>query len=102
RMRDQLSTLPEGSAAAVVPGIVAGATALPDVVATLPARVDELAQAVLGVVLNTIGAVLGLIVLPTWMLGVMSEQRRARIAVDARLAPWLRKDRWGSCGISGR
>ena len=60
RLRDQLSSLPEGSAAAVVPVIVAGATALHDVVATLPDRVDELVQAVLGAVLNTIGAVLGL------------------------------------------
>lgn len=102
RVRDQLSTLPEGSAAAVVPVVVAGATALHDVVATLPDRVDELAQAVLGAVLNTIGAVLGLIVLPTWMLGVMSEQRRARMAVDARLAPWLRSDLWAILAIVDR
>ena len=99
RVRDHLSTLPEESAAAVVPVVVAGATALHDVVATLPDRVDELAQAVLGAVLNTIGAVLGLIVLPTWMLGVMSEQRRARMAVDARLAPWLRSDLWAILAI---
>jgi predicted PurR-regulated permease PerM len=102
RLRDQLTSLPEGSAAAVVPILVAGASALQDVVASLPERVDDLAQAAFRALLDTVGAVLGLIVLPTWMLGVMSEQRRARVAVDARLAPWLRKDLWAILAIIDR
>jgi predicted PurR-regulated permease PerM len=100
--REQLSSLPEGSAAALIPILVAGAKALQDVVTTLPDRTDELVQAALRAVLNTVGAVLGLIVLPTWMLGVMSEKRRARLAVDARLAPWLRKDLWAILAIIDR
>jgi predicted PurR-regulated permease PerM len=36
------------------------------------------------------------------MLGVMSEQRRARLAVDARLAPWLRRDLWAILAIVDR
>jgi predicted PurR-regulated permease PerM len=38
--------------------------------------------------------VLGLIVLPAWMLTVMTSNRRGRLLVDRRLAGWLRADFW--------
>ena len=47
-------------------------------------------QAALGVA----GAVLGLIVLPTWMLTVMTTNRRGRAVLDRRFAGWLRADAW--------
>ncbi|HET8785683.1 MAG TPA: hypothetical protein VFM38_08620, partial [Candidatus Limnocylindrales bacterium] len=70
--------------------------------ASLPERTDALTQDLLRIVLNTLGAVLGLIVLPTWMLSVMSEQRRGRLAIDRELAPWLRRDLWAIVAIIDR
>ena len=47
-------------------------------------------QAALGVV----GALFGLLVLPAWLLTVLTDQRQARQAVDRRFAGWLRPDGW--------
>ena len=100
--RAQLESLPQGSADAVIPILATLAATARDVMATLPERTDALTQQLLGIVLNTLGAVLGLIVLPTWMLSVMSQQRRGRIAVDRELAPWLRRDLWAIVSIVDR
>ncbi len=102
RIRGQLAALPEGSAAAILPILATLAATARDIMATLPERTDTLTQEILRVVLNTLGAVLGLIVLPTWMLSVMSQQRRGRMAVDRQLAPWLRRDLWAIVAIVDR
>jgi predicted PurR-regulated permease PerM len=102
RARDQLAALPEGSADAVLPILATLAATARDVMASLPERTDALTQDLLRILLNTLGAVLGLIVLPTWMLSVMSEQRRGRMAVDRELAPWLRRDLWAVVAIVDR
>ena len=102
RARDQLAGLPEGSADAVLPILATLAATARDVMASLPERTDALTQDLLRILLNTLGAVLGLIVLPTWMLSVMSEQRRGRMAVDRELAPWLRRDLWAIVAIVDR
>jgi predicted PurR-regulated permease PerM len=102
RVRAQLAALPDGSADTLLPVLATIGIAVRDVMASLPERTDALAQDVLRIVLNTLGAVLGLVVLPAWMLGVMSEQRRARLAVDRRLAPWLRRDLWALVAIVDR
>ena len=100
--RGQLSALPEGSADAIVPILATLAATAREVLATLPERTDALTNDLFRIVLNTLGAVLGLIVLPTWMLAIMSQQRRARMAVDRQLAPWLRRDLWAVVGIADR
>jgi predicted PurR-regulated permease PerM len=102
RIRDQLASLPDGSPEVIIPVVATLGGALRDVIATLPARIDELTETLLRGLLQTIGAILGLIVLPTWMLTVMTEQRRARVVVDRRLAPWLRKDLWALFAIIDR
>ena len=102
RLRAQLSALPSGSADAILPVLVTLATTAREVMTTLPERTDALTQELLRILLNTLGAVLGLIVLPTWMLSVMSQQRRGRMAVDRELAPWLRRDLWAIVAIVDR
>ena len=102
RARAQLAALPNGSADAIIPVLATIAATARDVMASLPERTDALTQDLLRVLLNTLGAVLGLIVLPTWMLSVMSEQRRGRMAVDRELAPWLRRDLWAIVAIIDR
>jgi predicted PurR-regulated permease PerM len=102
RLRAQLSALPSGSADAILPVLVTLATTAREVMTTLPERTDALTQELLRILLNTLGAVLGLIVLPTWMLSVMSQQRRGRMAVDRELAPWLRRDLWAIVAILDR
>ena len=102
RARAQLAALPEGSADAIVPVLATLAATARDVMTSLPERTDALTQDLLRILLNTLGAVLGLIVLPTWMLSVMSEQRRGRMAVDRELAPWLRRDLWAIVAIVDR
>jgi predicted PurR-regulated permease PerM len=102
RARAQLAALPDGSADAIVPIVATVAATARDVMTSLPERTDALTQDILRALLNTLGAVLGLIVLPTWMLGVMSEQRRAKMAVDRELAPWLRRDLWAVVAIVDR
>ena len=102
RARSQLAALPDGSADAILPILATVAATARDVMTTLPQRTDALTQDILRVLLNTLGAVLGLIVLPTWMLSVMSQQRRGRMAVDRELAPWLRRDLWAIVAIVDR
>ena len=102
RARSQLAALPNGSADAIVPILATLAATARDVMSSLPERTDALTQDILRVLLNTLGTVLGLIVLPTWMLSVMSQQRRARMAVDRELAPWLRRDLWAIVAIIDR
>ena len=52
--------------------------------------------------LNAVGAFLGLIVLPTWMLTLLTQKHRARIAVDNQITPSLRRDAWAVAAIVDR
>ena len=63
---------------------------------------DDIVRAGLAALLNAFGALLGLIVLPTWMLVLMSHKERARIAIDARITPGLRGDVWAAAAIVDR
>ena len=78
------------------------ATGVRDLLASAQGRLDDLLGAVVSGLLGAIGALVGLIVLPTWMLTVMTDVRRARAAVDRRMAPWLRRDAWAAVGILDR
>jgi predicted PurR-regulated permease PerM len=51
---------------------------------------------------GALAAAIGLIILPTWMLTLLSDQRRGRAAIDKRVAPWLRGDFWAITGIIDR
>jgi predicted PurR-regulated permease PerM len=103
RLQDQFGTLPEGSAAAVlIPVATTLAATVRDVFSGAAGGLDDVIRAALAALLNAVGALLGLIVLPTWMLVLMSQQRRARVALDARITPGLRSDVWALAAIVDR
>jgi predicted PurR-regulated permease PerM len=102
RMQDRLGSLPEGSAALLIPVATTIAGTVRDVFSGAAGGLDEVIRTGLSALLNAIGALLGLIVLPTWMLVLMSQQRRAKIAIDNRIAPGLRSDAWAAAAIVDR
>ena len=55
-------------------------------------------QAALGVA----GAILGLIVLPTWLLTLLTSKQRGRAATDRVVAGWLRPDFWAVVRMADR
>ena len=63
---------------------------------------DEAAVGVAAGLASALGAALGLIILPTWMLTVISDQRRGQAVLNRRLAPWLRADFWAVVRIADR
>jgi predicted PurR-regulated permease PerM len=63
---------------------------------------DDVAVNVARGLASALGAAVGLIILPTWMLTLLSDQRRGRAAFDRRLAPWLRQDAWAIVRILDR
>jgi predicted PurR-regulated permease PerM len=102
RLQKQVGTLPEGSAALLIPVVGTIATTVRDVFSGAAGGFDDVVRAGLAALLNAIGALLGLIVLPTWMLVLMSQQRRARLALDAQITPGLRSDVWAVAAIADR
>jgi predicted PurR-regulated permease PerM len=101
-LQRQVGTLPEGSAAIVAPVVTTLATTARDILSGASGGLDDVVKAAIGALLNAVGALLGLIVLPAWMLTMMTEKRRARTAIDGRIAPWLRKDLWAVVAIADR
>ena len=63
---------------------------------------DDAAVGVAAGLASALGAALGLIILPTWMLTVISDQRRGQAVLNRRLAPWLRADFWAVARIADR
>ncbi len=102
RLQAQVGSMPEGSAAIAVPILTTISTAIRDVAAGASGGLDDVVRSALRALLATAAALLGLIVLPTWMLTVMGDKHRARNAVDRRLAPWLRNDLWAAVAIVDR
>ncbi len=56
----------------------------------------------LGRLLNIIGAIIGLLVLPTWLLSALTDQRKGVRAVNRILPPSQRDDFWAVTGIVDR
>jgi len=56
---------------------------------------------VLGLV-NTIGFILGFVVVPTWLLTVLTDQPRGKQALNRLLPDWLRGDFWAVLAIFDR
>jgi predicted PurR-regulated permease PerM len=101
-MQDRLGALPEGSAALLIPVATTIAGTVRDIFSGAAGGLDDAIRTGLSALLNAIGALLGLIVLPTWMLVLMSQQRRAKIAIDSRITPGLRSDAWAVAAIVDR
>jgi predicted PurR-regulated permease PerM len=102
RLQAQLGNLPEGSAAVFIPVVTTLAATFRDTFAGAAGGLDDIVRAGLAALLNAVGALLGLIVLPTWMLVVMSHKERARIAINNRITPGLRGDAWAVVAIVDR
>src|SRR5262245_9137063 len=102
RLQAQLGSLPQGSAAVVIPAIASLAGAVRDVFAGASVSLDDVVRGAVGALLNAVGALLGLIVLPAWMLTLMSQKRRARLAIDNEITPSLRKEVWAVAAIVDR
>jgi predicted PurR-regulated permease PerM len=77
-------------------------TVLRDLFAGATGGLDGIVRATITGLLSAIGAVFGLIVLPTWTLTLLAEKRRARAAVDARLPAGARPDFWSIVALADR
>jgi predicted PurR-regulated permease PerM len=102
RFQQQLATLPDGSTAILVPVLTSLASTVREAFSSATGGLDEIVRTGLGVLLNAVGAFLGLIVLPTWMLALLTQKHRARIAVDNQITPSLRRDAWAAASIVDR
>ena len=102
RLQAQLGNLPEGSEGVIVPVVTTLASTVRDLFAGAGSGLDDLVRTVVAALLNALGALLGLIVLPTWMLMLMSQKQRARLAIDSRITPSLRPDLWAGVAIVDR
>jgi predicted PurR-regulated permease PerM len=93
---------PEGSEGVVAPVAQALAAVATDLFSGLPSSVDEALRSIAQGALSATATVLGLIVLPTWMLSLMTEKHRVRNAIDARLPASVRSDAWAIARIADR
>ena len=62
----------------------------------------DLANSVLQGAIGALTAIIGLLVLPTWMLTLVHGQRRGGEAIRASLPAWLRNDTWAVVRIFDR
>ena len=86
----------------LAPALASIVLSIRDSMAGASTGLDDLAVDVARGLASALGAAIGLIILPTWMLTLLSDQRRGRLAVDRRLAPWLRQDFWAIVRILDR
>jgi len=102
RFQQQLAALPDGSTAILIPILTSLASTVREAFSGATGGLDEIVRTGLGVLLNAVGAFLGLIVLPTWMLALLTQKHRARIAVNNQITPSLRQDAWAAASIVDR
>lgn len=102
RLDQYLATLPEPTQA-VVANLRAQAVAKVQANAQtyLSGLVNLVMNAALGLV-NTIGFILGFLVVPAWVLMVLQDQRQASRAINRLLPDWLRADFWAVLRILDR
>ncbi len=94
RLDQYLATLPEPTQAVIANlRAQAMAKAQANAQAYLGELVNLVVSGVLGVV-NTIGFILGFLVVPAWVLMVLQDQRQAARALNRLLPDWLRADFW--------
>ena len=92
RVRDWLATLPDGSRTIATEVIERVVTILK---ADINGVVDGLAKLIADSIIHTFDAlsvVLGLLVIPTWILSVTRDTPPARRRLSRHIAPWLRPD----------
>jgi len=85
-------SLPEGTQVIVVPALEAIATAIKLALADASGGLTRLVGVVIQALLGAVATLLGLIVLPAWLLTVLGAHRTQRAGLYERVAPGLRED----------
>ena len=99
---DALAGLPDSAQAIVGPILIEIAAAVEGVLAGASGGLGEIVPVVLQAALGVVGAIIGLIVLPTWLLTLLTNKRRGRVAVDRVVAGWMRPDFWAVVRMADR
>jgi predicted PurR-regulated permease PerM len=94
RADEILADLPESARTVAGPILVEVARVATQTMSGASGQVDRIVPLVFQAALGVAGAILGLIVLPAWILTLMTGKHRGRRELDARLAGWLRPDFW--------
>ncbi len=102
QLDDALAGLPESTRAIVGPILVEIAAAAEDGLAGASGGLADIVPVVLQAALGVAGAILGLIVLPTWLLTLLTSKRRGRAATDRVVAGWMRPDFWAVVRMADR
>jgi predicted PurR-regulated permease PerM len=93
-IQDALAGLPPDAQGVVFPIATGLVDAIRSGLEATSGDLDSIVPVVLQAALGFVGALFGLLVLPAWLLTVLTDQRQARQAVDRRFAGWLRPDGW--------
>jgi predicted PurR-regulated permease PerM len=101
-LEEALAGLPEDARAVLVTIAISAVTAIRSGIDTTTGDLDGAIQVIFQAALGVVGAVLGLLVLPAWMLTVLSDKHVAREALDRRMAAWLREDAWAIVRLADR
>ncbi len=102
-LETQIGTLPPDAHALLVAIGVSAVNGVSGLVSGVTdADLPTLANGIIRTVTNVASVVIGLIVLPTWVLSVVNRHRAGQRAIDRRLAPWLRADFWAIVRILDR
>lgn len=96
-----LGSQPEGGSV-LGPALISLAATLRETLDGASSSLGDVALTLARGLANALGAALSLVVLPTWILTVLTGQRRGFRALDRRLAPWLRDDAWAIVRIMDR
>ena len=99
---DLLSGLPDEAREVVDPIVVSAVAAIQDALEGAPDGLRTIVPQVLGAVLGVVGATFGLLILPAWLLTLMTDQRRTQAEIDRRLPTAVRADTWAVVRILDR
>jgi predicted PurR-regulated permease PerM len=97
-----LRTLPEPTQAFIRDGLRQAAVQVRDSLATYFQTATELGVGALFSLIKTFSFLVGLLVVPTWLYSVMTDQKRARRALDRVLPDWAKADFWAVMRIIDR
>src|SRR6185436_13886277 len=100
--QERTGALPDGAGAVVIPIAEAAARVVNQVFSGASTSLDDVVRSVAQGVLTATATIIGLIVLPTWMLGLMTEKNQLRNAIDRRLPASVRTDAWAVAAIADR
>ena len=99
---DALGGLPAEVREVVDPIVVSAVAAIQDAIEGAPEGLRTIVPQVLGAVLGVVGATFGLLILPAWLLTLLTDQRRSRGELDRRLPAPIRADAWAVVRILDR